>query len=58
MKAIRLTTNIIVKTLLDQPELKEMEQRIIDEIAVTLQMVIDEVEDTYARLSYSMEAEK
>ncbi len=58
MKAIRLTTNIIVKTLLDQPELKEMKQRIIDEIAVTLQMVIDEVEDTYARLSYSMEAEK
>ena len=35
-----------------------MKQRIIDEIAVTLQMVIDEVEDTYARLSYSMEAEK
>ncbi len=55
MNAIRLTTKIIVKTLVNQPELKDMKGRINDEIAITLQMVIDEIEDTYLRLSYSKE---
>ncbi len=58
VKALQITTRTIVKNLVALPALKEMKQRIIDEIAITLQMVIDEVEDTYARLSYSKEAEK
>ena len=53
MNAIRLTTEVIVEMLVNQPELKDMKGRINDEIAITLQMVMDEIEDTYLRLSYS-----
>lgn len=51
MNAIRLTSQMIVKTFSAQPELKEMKQRINDEVAITMQMVVDEIEDTYVRLS-------
>jgi len=40
-----------VKALSSQSQLKEMKQRINDEVAITMQMVIDEIEDTYVRLS-------
>lgn len=51
MEAIKLTTNVIIRSLLTQEQLKEMKQRIYDEIIITLQMAIDEVEETYAHLS-------
>ncbi len=51
MNAVKLTSQMIVKALSSQAELKEMKQRINDEIAITMQMVIDEIEDTYVRLS-------
>ncbi len=49
--AIRLTADIIVGNLLSLPDLKEMEQRIRDEILITLQMVADKIEDTYESLT-------
>ena len=52
-KAINLTANVIISTLLSIEELKEMKQRIYDEIMLTLQMVLDEIEDTYEYLEES-----
>ncbi len=49
--AVNLTANVIIEFLLSKPELTAMRQRIYDEIKLTLQMVIDEIEDTYERLS-------
>jgi len=51
ISAIKLTANVIIQTLLSKESLKEMKQRIYDEIMLTLQMVMDEIEDTYVRLS-------
>jgi len=50
-RAMTITQNIIIQELQSQPQLREMKQRISDEVKITLQMAIDEVEDTYARLS-------
>lgn len=51
LNAVKLTTDTIIAYLLSQEELKEMRQRIFDEITLTLQMMMDEIEDTYMRLS-------
>ncbi len=51
MNAVNLTAKVIVEFLLTEQQLTGMKQRIYDEIMLTLQMVIDEIEDTYERLS-------
>jgi hypothetical protein len=53
IKAVRLTADTIVNTLLAQDDLKVMEQIIHNEIRVTLQMVIDKIEDIYEQMSES-----
>jgi len=56
MEAIQFIGEYIVKTLLEQPELiehpnqEEMEQRIYDGITLTIQLIIDELEDSFDRL--------
>jgi hypothetical protein len=56
MEAIQFIGEHIVKTLLEQPELmehpdqEEMEQRIYDGINLTIQLIIDELEDSFDRL--------
>ena len=56
MDAIQFIGEFIVKTLLEQPELmghpdhEEMEQRIYDGITLTIQLIIDELEDSFDRL--------
>jgi len=56
MEAIQFIGEYIVKTLLEQPELmehpdqEEMEQRIYDGINLTIQLIIDELEDSFDRL--------
>ncbi|MCK5032192.1 MAG: NAD(P)-dependent oxidoreductase [Calditrichia bacterium] len=50
IRAIELTAEITIDSLMSQSELEGMEQRIHDEIMVTLQMVIDKIEDTYENL--------
>jgi len=47
ISAVELTGNVIVKHLLEQPELQEMEQSIQNEIIFSIQMLIDKIEDTY-----------
>ena len=51
INAIKLTAEIIVNFLVSKKELSQMKQRIYDEIMLTLQMVIDEIEETYEHLS-------
>lgn len=51
MNAMKLTTNEILLTLQSKRDLKNMRERINDEIAITLQMVMDEIVDTYQHLS-------
>ena len=43
--------NLIIKDLLDQPVFKQMEMIIHEKINITVQMIIDEIEDTYEKLS-------
>jgi nucleoside-diphosphate-sugar epimerase len=56
MEAIQFIGEYIVKTLLEQPELiehpdqEDMEQRIYDGITLTIQLIIDELEDSFDRL--------
>ena len=50
IKAISFHADIIVSYLLNHPDLKNMEQRIHDEIMVTIQMLVDKIEDTYESL--------
>ena len=56
MDAIQFIGESIVKNLLEQPELmehpdyEEMEQRIYDGITLTIQLIIDELEDSFDRL--------
>lgn len=56
MDAIQFIGDFIVKTLLEQSELlnqpnqPDMEQRIYDGIALTIQLIIDELEDSFDRL--------
>jgi len=47
INAVKLTADTIVQILLKDPQLLPLEQRIHHEIKVTLQMVIDIIEDTY-----------
>ena len=58
INAIKLTANVVIDTLLAEESIKEMKQRIYDEIMLTLQMVMDEIEDTYERLSKDTFTEK
>jgi len=51
INAVQLTADVIVTQLLQQDGLKEMEQLIHDEVTMTLQMVIERIEDTYEQLS-------
>jgi hypothetical protein len=61
MRAIQFTGDYIVKTLLAQPELLEhpdlldMEQKIYDGITLTIQLLQDELEDSYDRLRRDMD---
>ena len=54
--AVGFTADFIVKTLLgrpelvERPELKDMEQMIYDEITLTAQLIVDELEDSFDRL--------
>jgi nucleoside-diphosphate-sugar epimerase len=56
MEAIQFIGDFIVKTLLEQQELMEhpdrhdMEQRIYDGITLTIQLIIDELQDSFDRL--------
>jgi nucleoside-diphosphate-sugar epimerase len=56
MEAIKFIGEYIVKSLLEKPELMEhpdqqdMEQRIYDGITLTIQLIIDELEDSFNRL--------
>ncbi len=50
ISAVELTGKVIVKCLLEQPKLLEMEQSIHEEITFTIQMLIDKIEDTYEYL--------
>ncbi|MCP4672756.1 MAG: NAD(P)-dependent oxidoreductase [Desulfobacula sp.] len=56
--AVGFTADFIVKTLLElpelveQPELKDMEQMIYDEITLTAQLIVDELEDSFDRLMH------
>jgi nucleoside-diphosphate-sugar epimerase len=51
LAAISLTSDTITRALMSQPELRDMRQRIFDEIMLSFQLMKDEVEDTYMYLS-------
>ena len=51
INAVKLCADVIVSHLSSETQLSSMKQRINDEIKLTLQMVIDEIEDTYEELS-------
>lgn len=55
--ALKLTADIIVQTLIEVPELRSMEQRIHHEFMVSLQMVIDIIEETYEIMTSKVETE-
>ena len=57
VRALKLTADTIVQVLLKVPELNSMEQRIHHEIMVSLQMVIDIIEETYETIIEKAEAE-
>ncbi len=40
-------SNIVIQTLLEQSSVRDIEQRIRDDIDLTIQMAIDEIEDAY-----------
>jgi hypothetical protein len=40
-------SNIVIQTLLEQSSVRDLEQRIRDDIDLTIQMAIDEIEDAY-----------
>ncbi len=48
--AIQFISNNVIQILLDQNELKDMKQRIYDEIMMTTQLIVDEIEDSFDRL--------
>ena len=50
LQAIKITADTMIRLLLTRESLKKMKQRIYDEIMLTLQMVMDEIEDTYEYL--------
>ncbi len=50
MEAVRCTGESIVEILSSLPELNDVKQKIYDEIMVSIQMVIDKIEDTYDSL--------
>ncbi len=51
INAISLVGNLLVKNLKAEPQLKNMNLRIHDEILLTVQLIIDELEDSFDRLS-------
>jgi len=51
LAAISLTSDTITRALMSQPELRDMRQRIFDEIMLSFQLMKDEIEDTYMYLS-------
>jgi nucleoside-diphosphate-sugar epimerase len=51
INAVKLCAEVIVNHLVSEKQLRTMKHRIFDEIMLTLQMVIDEIEDTYENLS-------
>lgn len=53
INAIKLSAELIFTSLISKKQLSNMKQRIYDEIMLTLQMVIDEIEDTYENLPYN-----
>ncbi len=54
-KAIRLTADEIMKTLLSHPELNDIKQKIHDEIMLSFRMAIDKIQDTYDSINTSHE---
>ena len=54
---LKLTADTIVQTLIEVPELGSMEQRIHHEFMVSLQMVIDIIEETYEIMTGKVETE-
>ena len=48
--AIQYISKTVVQVLLDQSQLKDMEHRIYDEIMMTTQLIVDEIEDSFDRL--------
>ncbi len=58
MSAVKVTADVIIRILLEQEHLKGMKQRIYDEIMLTLQMAMDEIEDTYEYLETHPQALK
>jgi hypothetical protein len=50
VEAITFIATYVVEVLNKQPELVNMEQRIYDEIMMTIQLIVDEVEDSFDRL--------
>jgi hypothetical protein len=51
LRAVNLTGQFIVRALHKIDELKHLEQRIHDEIMLTIQLISDEVEDAYERFT-------
>ncbi len=51
INAISLVGDLIVNRLNKQESLKDIHLRIHDEILITVQLIIDELEDSYERLS-------
>ena len=50
INAIRFFADFIVEKLNAHPQLKNMEQRIHDQIMMTIQLIADEIEDSFDRL--------
>ena len=55
IQALKVTADTIVHSLLKLPELDSMEKRIHHEIMVSLQMVIDIIEETYEMMKSKVE---
>ena len=49
--AILETGKIIISIIIREPELKGMEQLVHDNIAMTIQLAVDEVENAFEKLS-------
>lgn len=49
--AVEKIGDFVVQYLIDQPELKGMETRVKDEILMTVQLLLDEIEDSFEQLT-------
>lgn len=49
------TSRVVISTLLKQPELKGMERLIHDDILLTIQLTVDEIENAFEELSQTLE---